>query len=123
MAFKKYDSYKIGDKVITTKIIGSCAGEFEIGSIVEIIGINPRGYDVADNEGNKVLEVSSQSFMHYYETPLIIDKIEQAKCLISEYINTKYFQESSNNNIDTEVKQHLQQAYENLNLAIIKLNS
>lgn len=114
MAFKKYDNFKIGDKVITTKIIGSCIGEFEIGSIVKIIGINSRGYDVTDSEGNTVFEVSSQSFMHYNETPLIINKIEQAKCLISEYIN--------NNNIDTEVKQHLQQAYDNLNFAIIKLN-
>lgn len=59
MAYKSYSKEKkIGDWVYTTKVHSSLSGEFEIGSYVQIIGIdNMRGYDIQDEYGNRVLEI------------------------------------------------------------------
>lgn len=57
MAFVKYSSIKIGDKVKTTKKHSNSVGYFEIGTIVEVIDITDRGYDIQDEEGNKILEL------------------------------------------------------------------
>ena len=45
-----------GDLVTNTKVISSFAGTFTRGSRLKVIGISSRGYDVADEEGHKILE-------------------------------------------------------------------
>ena len=57
MAFVKYNSIKIGDIVKTTIKHTSCAGYFEEGTIVKVIGVSYRGYDIEDEEGNRILEI------------------------------------------------------------------
>lgn len=57
MAFVKNDSIKIGDTVKTTKVFSSFAGKFEKGSIVKVVGIGNRGYDIEDEYGNRVIEI------------------------------------------------------------------
>lgn len=54
---KNKNGYEIGERTKTTVIHGSFAGYFEIGSEVTVIGISDRGYDIKDDEGNKVLEI------------------------------------------------------------------
>ena len=51
---KKNDNIKIGDTVKTTKVFSSFAGKFEKGSIVKVVGIGDRGYDIEDEYGNRV---------------------------------------------------------------------
>lgn len=57
MAFVKYNSIKIGDVVKTTVKHSNFAGYLEEGTIVKIIDITDRGYDIEDEEGNKILEI------------------------------------------------------------------
>ena len=57
MAFVKYNSIKIGDTVKTTVKHSNLVGYFEEGTIVKVIGITDRGYDIEDEEGNKILEI------------------------------------------------------------------
>lgn len=62
MAFVKNWSPKVGERVITTKKLESCAGYFEIGSEVTITGISERGYDIKDDEGNRMIECGWDGF-------------------------------------------------------------
>lgn len=57
MYVKHKNRYDIGDKVVTTIKHDSCAGYFEIGTPVTVIGITERGYDIADDYGNRILEI------------------------------------------------------------------
>lgn len=57
MAFVKNDSIKIGDTVKTTKVFSSFAGKFEKCSIVKVVGISDRGYDIEDEYGNRIIEI------------------------------------------------------------------
>jgi len=58
MAYIKKASNKIGTWVITSIFHESCDGYFTIGSKVKIIGVNPiRGYDIEDEEGNRMYEI------------------------------------------------------------------
>lgn len=54
---KNKNQYEVGEKVKTTVIHDSCAGFFEIGTIVTVTGISERGYDIKDDEGNCVTEI------------------------------------------------------------------
>lgn len=56
MAFVKY-GHEIGDWVITKKIHSNAAGYMDVGTEVNIIGVGIRGYDIEDDEGNRVLEI------------------------------------------------------------------
>lgn len=47
----------IGDEVVTTIKHENFAGYFEVGTKVKIIGISERGYDIEDEEGNRVREI------------------------------------------------------------------
>lgn len=67
MAFVKYWTPVIGERVITTKKFSSCGGYFEKGSIVTIIGIGERGYDIQDDEGNKIIECGWTGFARIAE--------------------------------------------------------
>jgi len=63
MAFVKYSNmFKVGDIVRTTEVHDNFAGYFEVGSIVTITGVSPRGYDITDEDGNKVLECGFDGF-------------------------------------------------------------
>lgn len=56
--FKKNNSLKIGDWVITTEDHESLRGTMLKGSKVQIIDIDPiRGYAIQDEEGNRVIEI------------------------------------------------------------------
>lgn len=57
MAFVKNDSIKIGDTVKTIKVFSSFAGKYEKGSIVKVVGISDRGYDIEDEYGNRITEI------------------------------------------------------------------
>jgi hypothetical protein len=57
MAFIKHGVPNIGDWVTTKKIHSNCAGYFDVGTEVQIIGIGIRGYDIEDCEGNIVREI------------------------------------------------------------------
>ena len=57
MSFVKYDSIKIGDIVKTTVKHESSTGYFEEGTLVKVIGISERGYDIGDMDGNRVIEI------------------------------------------------------------------
>lgn len=57
MAFIRNNDIKIGDTVKTTKVFSSFVGKFEKGSIVTVVGISERGYDIEDEYGNKVIEI------------------------------------------------------------------
>ena len=58
MAYIKHkNGYDIGEKTKTTVIHDSCAGYFEIGTEVTVIGVSERGYDIQDDEGNRVEEI------------------------------------------------------------------
>ncbi len=57
MAFVKHNSIKIGDTVKTTVKHESDAGYFEIGTLVKVIDISERGYDIVDEEGNRMIEI------------------------------------------------------------------
>ena len=57
MAFIRHNSIKIGDTVKTTIIHDSDSGYFEIGTLVKVIDISERGYDVEDEDGNRMIEI------------------------------------------------------------------
>ena len=57
MAYVKYKTIEIGDKVKTKMTHSDFVGYFEVGTVVEVIGISERGYDIKDSEGNKMLEI------------------------------------------------------------------
>lgn len=63
MAYVKNDNtFKVGDWVYTTRTVSSCyAGHFEKGTRVRIIGVSERGYDLADEYGNRVIETGFDS--------------------------------------------------------------
>jgi hypothetical protein len=58
MSYKrKNKNIEVGDTVILTKKVESCAGYFEINSIVKVIDIDPnRGYSFEDEYGNRIIE-------------------------------------------------------------------
>ena len=62
MAYIKRNNFGVGDMVRTTEIHSSCAGYFEIGTIVKIIGISQRGYDIEDDDGNQMFECGFSGF-------------------------------------------------------------
>ena len=59
---KTCNGFEKGQKVKTTRKFESCTGYFEVGSIVTIIGVGPRGYDIQDDNGNKILECGFSDF-------------------------------------------------------------
>lgn len=48
---------KIGGWTNTTIVHETCAGYFEIGTLVKIIGKSERGYDIEDEFGNRMIEI------------------------------------------------------------------
>lgn len=61
MAYVKNNQVKIGDWALTTQRVDSCAGYFEKGTKVKIIGQSYRGYDLEDEYGNRILETGFNS--------------------------------------------------------------
>lgn len=62
MAFiPKRIGFGTGMTVYTSREIASCAGYFEEGTKVEIIGISERGYDLQDEYGNRIIETGWDS--------------------------------------------------------------
>lgn len=58
MSFHKTNNaIQIGDRVITTIKHDCLSGYFEIGTIVTVIDITDRGYNIQDDEGNRILEI------------------------------------------------------------------
>lgn len=55
MAYIKNES-KIGKTIVLQNEHKSCAGTFEKGTEVKIIGQSERGYDIEDEYGNRMIE-------------------------------------------------------------------
>lgn len=55
--FIKKETKVVGDWVKTTVEHESCAGKFEVGTDVQIVGEGCRGYDIEDTFGNRMYEV------------------------------------------------------------------
>lgn len=58
---KHHNGFKIGDTVVTKRKVDSCAGYFERGTQVKIVGVSERGYDLQDEYGNRVIEAGFDS--------------------------------------------------------------
>ena len=62
MAYVKHNNdFEVGNWVITSRVVDSCAGYFEKGTKVKIVGISKRGYDLMDEYGNKIIETGFDS--------------------------------------------------------------
>ena len=58
MAFiRTHKEPEIGDRVKTTKMHKLEYGYFEVGTEVTVVGISERGYDIVDDEGNRMQEI------------------------------------------------------------------
>lgn len=57
MSFVKHNTINIDDTVKTTVKHGNFAGYFEEGTLVKVINISERGYDIEDMDGNRILEI------------------------------------------------------------------
>ena len=62
MAFVKNWLPSVGEKVKTTRRISAGGGYFEKGSVVTITAIGDRGYDVEDEDGNRIIECGWEGF-------------------------------------------------------------
>ena len=51
--------------VYTSRKLESCAGYFEEGTKVEIVGISERGYDLQDEYGNRIIETGWDSIRKF----------------------------------------------------------
>lgn len=54
--FGKEYVFEIGDWAVTTKRISCFARHFDIGTRVQIIDVSGRGYDLMDENGNRIIE-------------------------------------------------------------------
>lgn len=61
MGYLKNNNVKVGEWVITNKVIDSSAGYFEKGTKVKVVGVTERGYDLMDEHGNRVIETGWDS--------------------------------------------------------------
>jgi hypothetical protein len=58
---KNNNSVEVGEWATTNRQVGSCAGYFEKGTRVKVIGVTERGYDLMDEHGNRVIETGWDS--------------------------------------------------------------
>lgn len=58
---KNKNGFEIGDWATTARKVDSCAGYFEEGTKVKVIGKSYRGYDLEDEYGNRVIETGYDS--------------------------------------------------------------
>lgn len=49
--------HEVGDWVRTTKAHKNFYGEFEVGTLVQVIAVEQRGYSITDDDGNTITEV------------------------------------------------------------------
>ena len=54
-------SFKVGDVVRTRRIVDCFSGYFEKGTVVTVIGVSKRGYDLQDADGNRIIETGFDS--------------------------------------------------------------
>lgn len=69
--FIEQDYLKIGDWAVAQREIDVGWGKFEPGSLVKIIGIGDRGYDIEDGEGHRMIECGWDFIKHVGFTELI----------------------------------------------------
>lgn len=62
---KNNNSVEVGEWAITIRKVDSCAGYFEKGTRVKVIGVSERGYDLMDEHGNRVIETGWDSVRKY----------------------------------------------------------
>ena len=58
---KNNNNIEVGKWVTTSRQVSSCAGYFEKGTRVKVIGVSERGYDLIDEHGNRVIETGWDS--------------------------------------------------------------
>lgn len=62
MAYIKRDNgFQAGDIVLTSRKVDAYAGYFEKGTLVCIVNISERGYDLEDAHGNRITETGFDS--------------------------------------------------------------
>lgn len=62
MAYVKHkNEFNIGDWATTKRDIDSFVGYFEKGTRVKVVGKSDRGYDLEDEEGNRITETGFDS--------------------------------------------------------------
>lgn len=62
MAYIKIkNGFEVGEWATTKRKVDSCAGYFEKGTKVKVIGKSCRGYDLEDEYGNKIIETGYDS--------------------------------------------------------------
>ena len=73
---------QIGDRVRTTIKHESLSRYFEVGSTVTVIGITDSGYNIQDNEGNRILKIGwiTDLKVFYHFDDIILNKKLQ-KCI------------------------------------------
>ena len=62
---KNNNGVEVGEWAITNRKVESCAGYFEKGTKVKVVGVTERGYDLMDEHGNRVLETGWDSVRKY----------------------------------------------------------
>ena len=58
---KNNNGFEVGEWATTKRKVDSCAGYFEKGTKVKVIGKSYRGYDLEDEYGNRVIETGYDS--------------------------------------------------------------
>lgn len=58
---KKQNGFEVGEWATTKRKVASCAGYFEKGTKVKVVGKSYRGYDLEDEYGNRVIETGYDS--------------------------------------------------------------
>lgn len=65
MAYVRHKTgFGTGEIAVTARMIEGMGGYFEKGTVVEIVGISDRGYDLQDEYGNRVTETGFDSVEH-----------------------------------------------------------
>ncbi len=54
--------FKTGDRVVATKEFSTCAGTFMPPHRFAVIDCGPRGYNLVDDEGHRLLEAGFEGF-------------------------------------------------------------
>ena len=62
---KNNNSVEVGEWVTTNRQVCNCAGYFEKGTRVMVVGVSERGYDLMDEHGNRIIETGWDSVRKY----------------------------------------------------------
>lgn len=62
MAYVRHKiGFGTGEIAVTARVVESMGGYFEKGTVVEIVGVSDRGYDLQDEYGNRIIQTGFDS--------------------------------------------------------------